>query len=363
MEVGRDVFSDIVAGQVTVVLGKGEAFAGVGGAAEDATSDGPGKIDGRIRFFCASALEHIDGLCDIAETLTLVEGEIGGDGVERVRRGVIAYEGDVGYFGNAFIELFVIGFGKQIDERLERCATESPAQKCAGVFGATNVTFDFVSDQSGHGACINNAPVGNDEARLTVFGFVAGINGLNQRVENAFPSRSEPIVVQNGIESIADFGCLEATFIELCLLGSIETRLIAAVVGCGALECMIAAHDEAGTGATVDSDDSALRAQIFFLQDTGGDFCSQHGIAGAMLEELENGAVDLVLADTVIANLLPVAVDVIAEKGNAFQLFAIVPKIGIGKVTGASAGFPIFLDIGQVGWVTDSDGIHRHGSE
>ena len=82
-----------------------------------------------------------------------------------------------------------------------------------------------------------------------------------------------------------------------------------------------------------------------------------------MLEELENGAVDLVLADAVIANLLPVAVDVIAEKGNAFQFFAIVPKIGIGEVTGASAGFPIFLDIGQVGWVTDSDRIHRHGGE
>jgi len=363
VEVGGNVSSDIIASHVAVILGKGETFTGVGSAAEDATSDGPGKIDGGISSSGAGTFEHVDSLRDIAEALAFVERKIDGDSEERMRRGAITHKGDVGHFGNAFVELLIIRFGKQIDERFEWRAAEDSAQERAGVFGAANVTFDFVSDQGSHRTCVYDAPVGDDETRLAVFGFVAGINGLNLRVENALPSRAEPVVVQNSVEGIANFGCLEATLFELGLFGFAETRLVAAVVGCGVFECMVAAHGEAGTGATVGSDDSALCAQIFFLQDTGGDFGSQHGVAGAMLQELENYAVDLVLADTVIANLLPVAVDVIAEKGNAFQFFEIVPKIGVGEVTGASASFPVFLDIGQVGRVTDSDGIHRHCGE
>ncbi len=363
MEVGGDDFGDIVTGQIAIILSKGEAFAGVGGATENATSDGPGEVDGRVLLFCAGALEHVDGLCNIAETLAFIEREIDGDSEERVRHGFIAHESDVGHFSNTFVELLIVGFGQQINERFEGRAADDSAQECARVFGATDVTFDFMSDQGSHGTCAFCASVGDDEPRFAIFGFITGIDGLDQWIKDALPSGAESVVIQDSIESVTDFGCFEAAIFEFVLLGVVETRLTVAIVGRGVFECIVTAHDEAGTGPAISSSDSALRAQVFCLQDASGNFSSQHGAAGAIFQELKNGTVDFVLANAVISNLLPVAVDAIAKHGDAFQFFAIVPKIGIREVTGASAGFPIFLDIGQVGRVTDSDGIHRHSGE
>ena len=159
-------------------------------------------------------MQNVDDVRDLAKAITFVESEVGSDGVVRMWRGCVAANIDIRHFGDAFIEAFIVGFGQQIYERQERCKLENFAPEGTGILGATDVTFDFVTNQHRHLVAVGNPFTGNDEERPTTFSLVAGINRLDLGVKHAFPGRLETVVFQYLVKRVADVGGFEAAFSE-----------------------------------------------------------------------------------------------------------------------------------------------------
>ena len=223
------------------------------------------------------------------------------------------------------------------------------------------MAFDFVTDEDGHFGTVSGAPRGHDETRLAIFGFVVRFDGPDFGVENAFPIRSKTIVIQRFGKDATDFAGPVFFASQQSHFVFIEARFDVPVIFRRMFERVVTVHDEAIAGLLVDIEDGGLSVMILLTTNTGSHLGRHDGIMNAVLEDFENGAIDVVLGSAIVPNLVPVSVDAIADDGSASKLNTVVPKTGAEEVVCNGTSFPFIGKICKVGRGTNSDRVKCRG--